>query len=94
VKVWGSLDCSDHEMLEFRILRGRSRAISRIKPLDFKRANFGLFKELLRGILWVRALEGRGVHESWSLFKYHFLHAQDRCIPLSKKSSKGSRRPA
>jgi len=28
------------------------------------------------------------------LFKHHFLRAQDWCIPLRKKSSKGGRRPA
>jgi len=47
VRVGGRLGCSDHEMVEFRILRGGSRAISGIKTLDFRRANFGLFKELL-----------------------------------------------
>jgi len=94
VKVGDRLSCSDHEMVEFRILSGGSRAISRIKPLDFRRANFDLFKELLGGIPWDRALEGRGVQELWLLFKNHFLHAQERCIPLSKKSSKGGRRPA
>jgi len=87
VKVVGSLGCNDHEMGEFRILHGR------IKTLEFRRANFGLFKELLGGIPWVWALESRGVQESWSLFKHHFLLAQDRCIPMSKKSSKGGRRP-
>jgi len=86
VKVGGSLNV--------RILCGGRTAISRIKTLDFRRANFGLFKDLCGGIPWVRALEGRGVQESWSVFKHHFLHAQDWCIPLSKKSSKGGRRPA
>ncbi|GAB0205340.1 hypothetical protein GRJ2_002999600 [Grus japonensis] len=47
VKAEGSLGCHDHEMVEFRILRGRSRAISGIRTLDFRRANFGLFKDLL-----------------------------------------------
>jgi len=94
VKVGGRLGCSDHEMVEFRILCGGSRVISRIKTLDFKRANYGLFKELLGGIPWDRALEGRGGQESWLQFKLHFLHAQERCIPLRKKSSKGDRRPA
>jgi len=61
--------------------------------LDFRRANFGLFKELLGGIPWVRALEGMGVQGCWSLFKHHFLHSQNRCIPLRKKSSKGDGRP-
>jgi len=36
VKVGGRLSCSDHEMVEFRILLGGSRAISRIKTLDPK----------------------------------------------------------
>jgi len=93
VKVGGSLGCSDHEMVEFKMLRGRSKAISRITALDFRRANFGLFEDLLGGILWVRALEDRGVQESSSPFKHHFLHAQEWCIPLSKKSSKRGRRP-
>ena len=50
MKVGGSLGCSHHEMVGFRILRGESKAISRIKTLYFRRANFGLFKELLGGI--------------------------------------------
>jgi len=94
VKVEGSLSCSDHEMVEFRILCGGSRAISRIKTLDFRRANFGLFKDLLEGIPWARALEGRAVQESWLLFKHHFLHAQEQCIPLRKKPRKRGKRPA
>ncbi|GAB0183528.1 hypothetical protein GRJ2_000818100 [Grus japonensis] len=81
-------------MMEFRILHGRSRAISRITTLGFRRANFGLFKDLLGRIPRVRALEGREVQESWSVFKHHFLLAQDQCILKSKKPSKGGRRPA
>ena len=94
VHVRGSLGCSDHEVVEFRIPRGGSRAVSSITALDFRRANFGLFKDLLGGIPWIRALEGRGLQESWSLFKHHLLHAQDWCIPMSKKSRKGGRTPA
>jgi len=94
VKAGGSLDCSDHKMVEFSILLGGIRAISSTKTLDFKRGNFGLFKVLLEGIPWVRALEGRGVQESWLRFKHHFLHAQDPCIPLRKKYRRGGRRPA
>ncbi|GAB0206727.1 hypothetical protein GRJ2_003138300 [Grus japonensis] len=60
VKVEGSLGCRDHEMVEFRILRGRSRAVSRITALDFRRANFGLFKDLLGTIPWDKVLEGKG----------------------------------
>jgi len=94
VKVGGRLSCSDHGMVEFRILHGGSRAISRIKTLDLRKANFGVFRELLGRIPWARAFEGRKVQECWSLFKCHFLHAQERCIPLRKKYNKGGRRPA
>ena len=83
VKAGGRLSFSDHEMVEFRILHGGSRAISKIKTLDFSRVNFGFFKELLGGILWVRALEGRGVQESSSLFKPHLLLAHPCGSPAS-----------
>ncbi|GAB0209089.1 hypothetical protein GRJ2_003374600 [Grus japonensis] len=86
VKVGGSLGCNDHEMVEFRILRGRSRTMSRITTLDFRRANFGLFKALLGKIPWVKTLEDREVQEGWSIFKHHFLRAQDRCILKNRKS--------
>jgi len=60
VKVGSSLGSSAREMVEFRILHGGSKAISRITILKFRRADFGLFRELLGGMPWVRALEGRG----------------------------------
>lgn len=60
VKVGGCLGCTDHEMVEFRILHGGHRAIGRIITLAFRRANFSLFTDLLGEILLVRALEGRG----------------------------------
>ena len=44
VKAGDRLSCSDHDIVEFRIPCGGSRAISRIKTLDFRKANFGLFK--------------------------------------------------
>jgi len=47
VKAGGSLGCSDREKVSFRILCGGSRATSRIKTLDFSRANFDPFEDLL-----------------------------------------------
>ncbi|NXA67808.1 RTBS polymerase, partial [Mohoua ochrocephala] len=60
----------------------------------FWSANLNLFRDLLQGIAWYRALEKKGVQENWTIFKYHFLQAQDQCIPMSKKSGKRGRRPA
>lgn len=60
--------------------------------LDFRRANFDLFKNLPGGIPWVRTVEGKGAQESWLTLNHYFLQAQDLCIP--KKSSECGRRPA
>jgi len=51
VKAGGSLGCSDNAIVEFRILRGGSRAICKVTASDFRRAKFDFFKYLLRGKL-------------------------------------------
>ncbi|GAB0209762.1 hypothetical protein GRJ2_003441900 [Grus japonensis] len=95
VKLKGSLGCSDHEMVEFRILRAARRTHSKLTTLDFRRADFGLFRDLLGRIPWDKALEGRGTQDSWLIFKGHLLQAQERCIPTKKKKSgKNTQRPA
>ncbi|GAB0205636.1 hypothetical protein GRJ2_003029200 [Grus japonensis] len=93
VKLKGSLGCSDHEMVEFRILRAARRALSKLTALDFSRADFGLFRDVLGRIPWDKALEGRGAQDSWLIFKGHLLQAQGRCIPTKSKSSKTTKRP-
>ncbi|XP_010179874.1 PREDICTED: protein FAM178A-like [Mesitornis unicolor] len=47
VKLKGSLGCSGHEMVEFKIVRAASRAHSKLVSLDFRTADFGLFRDLL-----------------------------------------------
>ncbi|GAB0205246.1 hypothetical protein GRJ2_002990200 [Grus japonensis] len=76
VKLKGSLGCSDHEMVEFRILRAARRARSKLTTLDFRRADFGLFRDLLGRISWDKALEGKGAQDSWLIFKGDLLQAQ------------------
>jgi len=44
--------------------------------MDFRRADFDLFKDLLGSILWDKVLEGREAKERWLVFKYHLLPAQ------------------
>ncbi|GAB0202510.1 hypothetical protein GRJ2_002716600 [Grus japonensis] len=46
VKLKGSLGCSDHEMVEFRILEAVRSAHSKLIALDFRGADFGLFRNL------------------------------------------------
>ena len=60
---WGSCDCSDHEMVEFRILQGRRRAKSRIATLSFRRADFGLLWDPSGRILWDTVPKRRSIQE-------------------------------
>lgn len=59
IMAW--LGYSNHEIMEFSILWGGIRAIGKIITLEFRRANFGLFRDLLGWIPWKHSLEGRGV---------------------------------
>ncbi|GAB0194032.1 hypothetical protein GRJ2_001868500 [Grus japonensis] len=93
VKLKASLGCSDHEMVEFKILRAARRAHSKLTTLDFRRADLGLFRDLLGRIPWDKALEGRGAQDSWLIFKGHLLQAQERCIPTKTKSSENTKGP-
>ena len=94
VKLRGSLGCSHHEIVEFKILRAPRRAHNKLTTLDFRRTDFGLFRDLLGRVPWDKALEGRGAQESWLIFKDHLIQAQERCIPARRKSGKNARRPA
>ncbi|GAB0181325.1 hypothetical protein GRJ2_000597800 [Grus japonensis] len=94
VKLKGSLGCSDHETVEFKILRAVRRAHSKLTTLDFRRADFALFRDLLGRVPCDKALQRRGAQDSWLAFKDHLLQAQERCIPIKRKSGKNTRRPA
>ncbi|KFQ42915.1 hypothetical protein N333_08226, partial [Nestor notabilis] len=61
--------------------------------LDFKRADFGLFRNLLTKVPWDIVLEGRGAQDCWLIFKDHLLQAQERCIPSKRKCGRRARRP-
>ncbi|GAB0177917.1 hypothetical protein GRJ2_000257000 [Grus japonensis] len=80
VKLKGSLGCSNHEMVEFKILRAARRTHSKLTTLDFRRADFSLFRDLLGRVRWDKALEGRGAQESCLVVKDHLLQAQEQCI--------------
>lgn len=62
-KVWevfgksGLLQRSQDSRVEFKVLCGRSKAISRTEVLDSKKANFVPFKNLISCISWARKLE-------------------------------------
>lgn len=93
-KIKVSLGCSDQEMVAYEIRRATRRAHCTFTTLDFRRTDFGLFKDLLRRALWDVALERSGPQESWLEFKDHLLQAQEQPIPTARKPGKNARGPA
>ena len=47
IKTGGSLGCSDHALVEFTVLRDIGKATIKVRTLNFRKANFQLFKELV-----------------------------------------------
>ena len=94
VKVGGRVGCSDQEMIEVLILQETKRGGSKTATLDFQRANFNLFKRLVNKIPWEAALKEMGVQEGWTYFKSEVLNAQERAVPVCRKTSRRGRRPA
>jgi len=50
--------CSDHEMMEFKILRVTKRVHSKLATLDFRRADLELFRELFGRATWEKSSGG------------------------------------
>lgn len=69
VKAGGSLGCSDHQIVEFRNMEKKIRWTV---ILDFRKAHFDFFSDLLGGIPWIRTLEGKRALESSLTFKHPF----------------------
>ncbi|KAF1425232.1 hypothetical protein FQV24_0000448, partial [Spheniscus mendiculus] len=85
VMIGGRLGHSDHEMIEFSILREVRRGVSRTAPLDFRRADFGLLRGLIDRVPWEAVLKGKGVQEGWTFFKKEILKAQEQAVPICQK---------
>ena len=64
------------------ILRETKRGVSKTATLDFRRANFDLFKRLIDKIPWEVALKDMGVQEGWTYFKSEVLKAQEQAVPV------------
>ena len=47
IKTGGSLGCSDHVLVEFAVLRDVGQAKSKVRTLNFRKAKFQLFKDLV-----------------------------------------------
>ena len=60
VEVGGCLGQSDHDVVAFSILGGDRRRSSKTATLDFRRADFELFRRLVGRVPWASVLERKG----------------------------------
>lgn len=67
----GCLGYSDHEIGEHIVLGDRRKRAT--ETLDMGKSDFMLLGELFGKFPRKTASEGIGVHQCWSLLKYHFL---------------------
>ena len=81
VRVGGHLGHSDHEKIEFLILREAQRGVSRTATLDLWRADCSLIRSLVGRVPWEAVLKGKGVQEGWTLCKKDILKAQEQDVP-------------
>ncbi|KFP56696.1 hypothetical protein N322_04880, partial [Cariama cristata] len=67
---------------------------SKGRTLNFRKANYQLFKELVNRTPWETALRDKGAEQSWQIFKEIFYRVQKLAIPRRKKSGRQGKRPS
>jgi len=65
VNFGDSLGCSEHTLVEFTVLRDMGKARSIVRTLNFRKASFQLFQELVSRTLWEVVFRDRGAEQSW-----------------------------
>ncbi|KFO79036.1 hypothetical protein N303_02326, partial [Cuculus canorus] len=71
---------------------GQVRSI--VRTLNFRKADFQLFKELLGTTPWDMVLQDKGAEQSWKIFKEAFHKVQERSVPVCRKSGRKGKRLA
>ena len=79
-------------MVEF-MLRRAMRQVKSNRKLNFRTADFQLFRELIKKTPWETVLMGKGVEQSWQIVKEAFFKAQELSIHRCSKSRKEGKRP-
>ncbi|KFV48258.1 hypothetical protein N328_03880, partial [Gavia stellata] len=68
------------------------QAKSKVRTMNFRKAKFQLFKELVNRTPWETAFSNKGAKQSSQIFKDAFHRAQEFLIPRCKKSGKEGKR--
>ncbi|KFQ18254.1 hypothetical protein N331_11172, partial [Merops nubicus] len=64
-----------------------------VKPLNFKKVNLQLFKELISKTPWEIVLRDKGLEQGWKIFKDTYHRVQELSFPRCRKSGREGRRP-
>lgn len=56
VKMGGRLGWNNRALVDFAVLSDMGQVRSKVKPLNFRKANFQLFKEIVKRVPWETAL--------------------------------------
>lgn len=78
---------SNPVLAEYMISRNEALAKSGIRTLNFRRADFQLFKEFLDGIPWKTLFRDKGPEQSRQHLKDAFLRAKQLSIPRIKNET-------
>jgi len=94
VKTGDSLGCRSHALVEFTIQRDMGKKRSIVRTLNFRKANFMLFKELVKRMPWEMVLRDRGAEHNWQAFNDAFHRALEFSVLRYKKSCNEGKTPA
>lgn len=76
LKVEGNFGESDYKTIEFTNLKKRRNESSRIRTMEFKKADFIKLRELEGRVSWEDILRKKGLQESLQLLKGTILKVQ------------------
>ena len=69
ISIGVCLCCSDHKMVDFILRRDIGQAKNKIRKLNFRKANFQLFRKLVNKTLWESVFKHKGKKQSWQIIE-------------------------
>lgn len=92
-KVEGNFGESDYKTTEFTNLKKGRNESSRIRTMEFKKADFIKLRELEGRVSWEDILRKKGLQESSQLLKGTILKIQWQTVMMQRKHMEHSKRP-
>jgi len=93
LKVEGNFGESDYKTIEFTNLKKGRNESSRIRTMEFKKADFIKLREREGRVSWEDILRKKGLQESSQLLKGTVLKIQWQTVVVQRKHMEHSKRP-